>query len=471
MFDLFESLYVVFTSIALPLVLYMFAIPKEHLVYIYWTLIGCFGITSCWVFIESISSLFNTTSVKKNVNISGKSILILIPAYMDNEQFVLKETLEAFCKLKYDGKINVIVVYNVNNKNKTTEFENYLNTNWNNKKYENINFQIFECTKSKSKAENVNYALKCTLTEELDYICVFDADHQPKMDNLEQALYTAIEKDCDVVQGQCAIRNINDTFVSRIITMEFTEMYNIGHQGRVNIFNMGIFGGSNGIWKASLLRKVGMDHTMLTEDIDSSFKSLAAGQKITYSRSMVSFELAPINWGVLVKQRKRWAQGWLEVSIKYCWKCLRSEHLSMRQKVACFLILFWRELFVYLTFHPLCVFAGDYFQRHQVQSMTTPQITLIVTIIGMGFIKSSLVYLVANDTMKNTLKLRWFVLYILFYPFYAIFLNMVHISTHYRHHTNKTEWIATTRETSPTVSSVGSFSSTENHQHIEIVCV
>ena len=469
MFDLFESLYVVFTSLVFPLVLYMFAIPKNYLEYIYWILIGCFGLTSGWVFIESISSLFNTTQKKSNVQISGKSILILVPAYMDNEQFVLKETLEAFCKLKYEGQVKVIVVYNVKNKTSTTEFESYLTTEWENKQQGNIVFEIMECKKSKSKAENVNYALQCTSNEHYDYICIFDADHQPTPDNLQQALYTAISNDCDVVQGQCAIRNINDTFVSRIITMEFTEMYNIGHQGRVNVFNMGIFGGSNGIWKANLLRQVGMDHTMLTEDIDSSFKSLAAGNKITYSRSMISFELAPINWDVLVKQRKRWAQGWLEVSIKYCWKCLKSEHLSARQKIACFLILFWRELFVYLTFHPLCVFAGDYVQRHKVQPMSTAQIIITVIVLSMGVIKSSLVYFVANKTMKTSLKVYWFVLYVFIYPFYAIFMNMVHISTHYRHLAKKTEWVATTRESTPTTSSAGSFASTENHQ-IEIVC-
>lgn len=450
-FDVSEIVFVIITAVGVPLISYSF-IPVNYLVYIYWILIGCFCFTSLWVFIESISSLFFKSSSDNVIVDETKSILILIPAYMDNEQFVLKDTLEAFSKLAYKGPIKVVVVYNVKDKSKTLEFENYLVENWDRKMLKNITFTIMENKNSKSKAENVNYALKQTLHDDVDYIGVFDADHQPSMDNIHKALEVFAEKNCDIVQGQCAIRNITDCFLSRIITMEFTEMYNIGHQGRVNVFGLGIFGGSNGLWKASLLRQVGMDHTMLTEDIDSSFKSLTQGAKIAYARNMESFELSPIFWDVLVKQRKRWAQGWLEVSIKYFKKSLSCKHFTFRQRIGCFLILFWRDTFVYLTFHPICIILGDLIQEGHLFKTTNIQISITLTMLLMGFVKSSLVFFVANKTMKNTLPKYWYIIYILFYPFYAIFMNVVHISTHLRYMTNRTEWVATTRETSPTPS-------------------
>lgn len=437
-FTFVELLYVFITSIAIPIVVYAFVIPETFLVYAYWVLIICFGLTSIWVFVESISSLvYHSNRTMEDIN--NRSILVLIPAYMDNEQYVLQETLVAFSQLKYDGSLKVIVVFNAKSKEKTQEFEDYLYSTWDNKQINNIMFEVLENKNSKSKAENINYALKITCEEPFDFICVYDADHQPTQHALENALHTMIAGNYDVVQGQCAIRNIHDTFLSRIVTMEFTEMYNIGHQGRVNVFGLGIFGGSNGMWKANLLRKVEMNHKMLTEDIDSSFNSLTQGARISYSRDMVSYELAPIYWDVLVKQRKRWAQGWFEVSIKYCWKCVTNKHFSLRQKIGSFLVLFWRDVFVYLTFHPLCIIAGDYIQKHHLFKTTNLQIGVTVSMVFLGMVKSSLVFFVANDKMRQELPKYWYVIYVLLYPFYAIAMNMIHISTHYRYLAGKNE--------------------------------
>lgn len=59
-------------------------------------------------------------------------------------------------------------------------------------------------------------------------------------------------------------------------------MYNVGHEGRSNLFDLGIFGGSNGMWKAEVLQRIRMDGDMLTEDIDSSFRAHLQGYKVTY---------------------------------------------------------------------------------------------------------------------------------------------------------------------------------------------
>jgi cellulose synthase/poly-beta-1,6-N-acetylglucosamine synthase-like glycosyltransferase len=461
MFDFIELLYVFLTSIAIPFVIYAFAVPGGALFYIYWVLIAAFGMTSLWVFIESISSLFFKSSQVANID-NSKSILILIPAYMDNEQFVLQDTLDAFSKLSYTGSIRVVVTFNVRNKEKTIQFENYLYSTWDDKTINNITFEVIENKNSKSKAENVNYALSVFANTTFDYIGVFDADHQPSPDCINNALHTFNTTGCDIVQGQCAIRNITDCFLSRIITMEFCEMYNVGHQGRCNVFNLGIFGGSNGLWKADLLKRIKMDHSMLTEDIDSSFKSLVQGAKIAYARNMISYELSPIFWDVLVKQRKRWAQGWLEVSIKYFYKTMISKHFTFRQKVGCFLILCWRDIFVYLTFHPFMIIAADYYQFGHLFVPSYLQIAITCIMIVLGIAKSSIVFFVSNKHMKDTLPKYWFVIYVLFYPFYAVFSNIVHISTHIRHLTSRTEWVATTRETSPTTTAHASQASLQS---------
>ena len=64
---------------------------------------------------------------------------------------------------------------------------------------------------------------------------------------------------------------------SGLIAVEFEDMYNVGHEGRSNLFDLGIFGGSNGLWRAEVLQQIRMDGDMLTEDIDSSFRASLLG--------------------------------------------------------------------------------------------------------------------------------------------------------------------------------------------------
>jgi cellulose synthase/poly-beta-1,6-N-acetylglucosamine synthase-like glycosyltransferase len=78
-----------------------------------------------------------------------------------------------------------------------------------------------------------------------------------------------------------------------------------------------------------------------------------SGAKIGYCSQLISSEEAPVTEKTLRKQRLRWAQGWFEVSLKHLFSLMTSRHTSMRQKLGFFTLLFFRELFVYLTFHPI----------------------------------------------------------------------------------------------------------------------
>lgn len=115
--------------------------------------------------------------------------------------------------------------------------------------------------------------------------------------------------------------------------------YNVGHRGRTSLFGIGVFGGSNGCWRRDLLERIGMDHTMLTEDIDSSLRATRLGAKIGYSSYLNSSEEAPATEKTLRKQRLRWAQGWTEVSLKHLVPLMFSPYTSFRQKLGFFTLL------------------------------------------------------------------------------------------------------------------------------------
>jgi cellulose synthase/poly-beta-1,6-N-acetylglucosamine synthase-like glycosyltransferase len=438
-----EVLYVFITSIGLPIILYTF-VPLQALRYFYWTITACFTTTTMWVLLEALGGWVFTYFSKHNPSNTGASrVLYIIPAYLDNEQYVIDDTLASFSMLNIQQcNVKVIVVYNCS---KELESEEALFGKWDNKNINNVMFEVCKCENSRSKAENINFVLNRINHQHFDYIGIYDADHQVSQNNLTICLQTFMNTNCDIVQGQCAIRNISDSFLTHVVTIEFATMYNICHQGRCVIFDLGLFGGSNALWRSKLLKEIKMDRHMLTEDIDSSIRAILYRASIVYNKDMVSYELAPTKLSSLIKQRKRWAQGWFEVSLKHFVGIMCSD-VRFKQKVGLFFLLFWRELFVYLMFHPICLAVGEAIQRRGHIVTTLPQIVMSSALILCGFSLTILVAFCQSPIMKSELKWYWFIIYICVYPFYTIFLNCLHIACHFRHFNQNHEWIVTPRK-------------------------
>jgi len=119
---------------------------------------------------------------------------------------------------------------------------------------------------SESKAENVNAALAIGTGE---VTCILDADHHPCPDCLARA-WRWLHNGYDVVQGRSVISNHDVNFLTRMIAIEFEQIYSVSHTARSLALDTAIFGGSNGYWRTEVLREIGFDVTMMTEDIDAS---------------------------------------------------------------------------------------------------------------------------------------------------------------------------------------------------------
>lgn len=126
-------------------------------------------------------------------------------------------------------------------------------------------------------------------------------------------------------------------------------LYGVSHLGRSRLHGFGIFGGSNGFWRADLLRRLRMRGSMLTEDIDSSLRALLDGAELVYDPDLVSTEQAPATAQAWWRQRARWAQGWVQVSGRHLGACIRSRKLGRRQRWGAFFLLGWREVAPWTT--------------------------------------------------------------------------------------------------------------------------
>lgn len=370
---------------------------------------------------------------------AAPSATAIIAAYLPNEAATIVETVRVFLSLDYEPGLQVILAYNTP-VDLPVELELAL------LEARNERFVMFKCEGSTSKAQNINAALSVVTGE---VVGIFDADHHPAVGSFERA-WRWLSHGYGVVQGHCVIRNGANSWVSRTVAVEFESIYALSHPGRAQMHGFGIFGGSNGYWRADLLREVRLRGTMLTEDIDSSLRVNLRGARIANDPGLISRELAPTRLSVLTGQRLRWAQGWSQVSLKYLWSALSSSRLGMRQKLGTLVLLGWRELYPWLTLQmiPLVV----YVLAHPTSTPFNWFVPLLMlsTIItfAVGPVQALLSYVVAVPELRA--HRRWFVTYGLFNAFlYVEYKNALARVAHVKHLLGEEVWRVTERDPSP----------------------
>jgi cellulose synthase/poly-beta-1,6-N-acetylglucosamine synthase-like glycosyltransferase len=262
----------------------------------------------------------------------------LVAAYLPNEQEIILDTIEHLLyRVKRPSRgLEVILAYN-------TPVDLPIETELRRLAQKNPELRLLRVEGSRSKAENLNAALEIVTGE---IACILDADHHPAPDCLIRA-WRWISQGYDVVQGRNIVRNHDQNLLTQNIAIEFEMLYGVCHPAKSFLMDSSIFGGSNGYWRTSVLKKIRFNPLMLTEDIDASMRTLLNGYQILHDRSIVTTELAPSDLHSFWFQRKRWSQGWLEVSLKYQRRVWRSDKFSLWQKI------YWTYLLYYCEFYSL----------------------------------------------------------------------------------------------------------------------
>lgn len=183
-----------------------------------------------------------------------KILDLIIVAYLPNEKDIIMErALYALEKIVYPrDKIRINILYNTPRPIEPLESELHALT----KMYSHA--RVISVPNSTSKADNLNYFL--SLDTGADVIAIYDCDHYPH----PHGPRWAIERFCqdpevDIVQGRCIVFNSRDSFLTSMITVEFDKIYAVSHPGRAAMWGFGLFCGSNGYWRADLLKELKMD--------------------------------------------------------------------------------------------------------------------------------------------------------------------------------------------------------------------
>ena len=358
----------------------------------------------------------------------------IVAAYLPNEQEIIVDTLTHILDhvRRPEAGLELILAYN-------SPVELPIEAELRQLAERRPELKILHVEGSESKAENLNAAIEIASGE---IVGILDADHYPPADCFERA-WRWLESEYDVVQGRNVIRNRDDNFLTRMIGVEFECMYGVSHPARSLFVDTAIFGGSNGYWRIEALRRTRFDPRFMTEDIDASSRALLDGYRIVADRSIVSTELAPTNFRSLWFQRKRWSQGWLEVTLRYQREFWSSRRLSFWQKVYWTYLLLYRELYPPITLQILPLILSLLLLQGSVPLKAHWYLwsTALIT-----FASGPYQTLVAFKNAHRRPRAWTAVEYALFVFFYVVVKNMISVVAIYDHLMKRTDWVVTRRE-------------------------
>jgi cellulose synthase/poly-beta-1,6-N-acetylglucosamine synthase-like glycosyltransferase len=361
---------------------------------------------------------------------------LIVAAYLPNEQDLILDTLTHILETvrREPGGLELILAYN---RPVRLEIEDQLEA----LAEQHPELVLLNVEGSRSKAENVNAALQI-LTGEVTGI--LDADHRPNADSFERAWRWLATGQYAAVQGRNVIRNYRQNLLTRLVGVEFECMYGVSHPAKSLLVDTGMFCGSNGYWRSSILQRIRFAPSMMTEDIDATLRALLRGHNIIHDPGIITTELAPENLKAFWSQRKRWAQGWLEVALKHQMPLLRSSKLDNWQKVYWTMLLVYSAAFHFIALQVFPIFISLTLSRLQAPEISQEYVWLTTAI---TLISGPIQTLAAWGVRSRTTKQRFtdYLLYCLCIPFYCIFKNVIAIIAIYDHVMGYNEWVVTSR--------------------------
>ncbi|KAF2757840.1 N-acetylglucosaminyltransferas-like protein [Pseudovirgaria hyperparasitica] len=380
----------------------------------------------------------------------GMLDLILV-AYLPNEKDIILDRVDYMVnKIIYPrDKIRINVLYNT--PKAIPDVENDLRV----LAKEHHHLRVVKVPNSTSKADNLNHFLTHCVEPDSDVIAIFDADHYPHPNASRWAMERfAQSSDIDIVQGRCIIFNSQDNFLTKMIAVEFDKIYAVSHPGRAVMWNFGLFCGSNGYWRSDLLKKLKMDGSMLTEDIDSALRALSHGANAVHDMNVTSYELAPTTWPTFWKQRLRWAQGWTQASARHLqmtWNAPPEQRpRTARIRFGIFSLLFIREWSYYLVTQCTCLTFSFVISRWPKSGLGALHFLFFQYPIAWWLFFLSVLCLVATLWITNRVKsefvTRWdIVVFSVFYAFYIIVNATIGLYGHARQVARYSSWNPTVR--------------------------
>ncbi|WP_431602577.1 glycosyltransferase family 2 protein [Clostridium pasteurianum] len=155
-----------------------------------------------------------------------------------------------------------------------------------------------------------------------DAVVIFDADNIACKNFLNE-MNKKLCEGYKVVQGYLDSKNPQDTWITGSYSISFWANNRMFQHSRDNLGISSQLGGTGCCIDTKILEKLGWGATCLTEDLEFTCKLVNNGYKVGFAYDAVVYDEKPLTLIQSWKQRKRWMQGYADVSGRYFFKLLK----------------------------------------------------------------------------------------------------------------------------------------------------
>lgn len=154
------------------------------------------------------------------------------------------------------------------------------------------------------------------MEQQYDAVVIFDADNLVKHNFLSEMNSKLCQGD-RIIQGYLDSKNPLDNWVTNAFSVAFWVSNRLLQLSRYNVGLSNVLGGTGMCISTDVLRQVGWGAHSLTEDLEFSMKALTYGIKTTWAHDAVVYDEKPLTFAQSWRQRRRWAQGQVDVASRY----------------------------------------------------------------------------------------------------------------------------------------------------------
>lgn len=260
----------------------------------------------------AISVLGLLIKPKKDKKINKKNkFAIVIAAH--NEEKVISGSLRSLSNLNYDKDHYDIFVVADNCTDKTAEYA------------KNEGALVYKRFDSKNKGKG--YALEWMfnkifeMNRKYSAVVVLDADNMVSPNFLAE-MNKKINGGHKIVQGYIDSKNPNDNWLTLSYSIAFWSNNRLFQLCRENLGLSCQLSGTGFCIETETLKKIGWGATCLTEDLEFTCKLVMNNMKVACAYKAVVYDEKPLTIKQSWSQRKRWMQGFADVSSRYFWKLI-----------------------------------------------------------------------------------------------------------------------------------------------------
>ena len=228
------------------------------------------------------------------------SVSIIIPMY--NSKSTLKACVESVKKIKWPGKLEIVVVDDCSNDGSSEIL----------KEFKGI--KVITHKKNMGKAIALNNGFSKANSE---FVVCIDSDSYPEEDILLKTV--GYFEDNSVAAVTCLVLpDKKDLLIQKIQHIEYLAGFGLNNTLLSSISSSYVIPGPYAILRKSVFEKVGyFQQGNLAEDMEFGLRLKKHGLKIISCFDAVVYTDIPHNWRGLFKQRDRWCRGGIFNFIKY----------------------------------------------------------------------------------------------------------------------------------------------------------